>query len=81
MGNSTVVQELKRALRAISPPAKIQVFFPMVKSLSNDACGPHCLYIDHPAWQSDGQGGGAIIGDGPMSYDPYAFAGWRVVKE
>jgi len=79
MSNSTVVKELKRALTKRRRPKCIQVFFAQDWELFGS--GPHCLYIDRPKWKDDGLGGGAIIGNGPMAYDPYEFAGWRVVEE
>ncbi len=78
MSNPTVVKELKRVLTKHRRPKCIQVFFsPEWERMD----APHCIYIDNPKWQDDGSGGGAIIGDGPMAYDPYQIAGWRVTKK
>jgi len=77
MANYTVVKELERALKGKNAPKRIQVFF--YGDNSSFGVGKPCLYIDNPAWLDDGEGGGAVIGTGPMSYDPYEIAGWRTV--
>jgi len=76
MANYTVVKELERALKGKNTPKRIQVFF--YSDNSSFGPGKQCLYIDNPAWLDDGEGGGAVIGAGPMSYDPYEIAGWRI---